>query len=342
MTLLGYIAKRIAYMLVVLFLLACLNFFLFEYVPQAILGLGVRFFVPFASAQQALHGGTAIDAAVIKQFGLNQPWPFRFEKYIVNVFTGQFGNGISAISDRRPVWSILAQYAPNTLILLGTSTVISIILGALMGVISSSKRGKFVDLSSLSVSIFAFSVPSFWIGLILLYFFSIQNHWFPRSLGEATGSGLGGAPIPVGSLHYFQAYLWAATLPIIVLTFISFGGYMLIMRNTMNDILTEDYIMMARAKGLSERAVLYKHAFRNALLPLITTVAIAFGFILSGAIITETIFSFTGLGWASIIFITANDYPVMQGLFFLIAVMVVLANFIADVAYGFLDPRVSY
>ncbi len=100
----------------------------------------------------------------------------------------------------------------------------------------------------------------------------------------------GWCPIPVGSLHYFQAYLWAATLPIIVLTFISFGGYMLIMRNTMNDILTEDYIMMARAKGLSERAVLYKHAFRNALLPLITTVAIAFGFILSGAIITETIF----------------------------------------------------
>ena len=117
---------------------------------------------------------------------------------------------------------------------------------------------------------------------------------------------------------------------------------MLIMRNTMNDILTEDYIMMARAKGLSERTVLYKHAFRNALLPLITTVAIAFGFILSGAIITETIFSFTGLGWASIIFITANDYPVMQGLFFLIAVMVVVANFIADIAYGFLDPRVSY
>src|SRR5271169_4643610 len=210
MTLLGYITRRIFYMLVVLFFLACLNFFLFEYVPQAVLGLGVRFFVPYASAQQAIHGGSAIDAAVIKEFGLNQPWPVRFEKYIVNVFTGQFGNGITALSERRPVWSILAQYAPNTLILLGVSTVVSIILGALMGVISSSKRGKFVDLSSLSVSIFAFSVPSFWIGLILLYFFSIQNHWFPRSLGEATGSGAGGSPIPVGSLHYFQAYLWAA------------------------------------------------------------------------------------------------------------------------------------
>jgi len=99
---------------------------------------------------------------------------------------------------------------------------------------------------------------------------------------------------------------------------------------------------MARAKGLSERTVLYKHAFRNALLPLITTVAIAFGFILTGAIITETVFSFTGLGWASLIYINANDYPVLQGLFFLIGVMVVIANFIADIAYGLLDPRVSY
>jgi len=326
-------------MFLVIFLLAVLNFFLFEYIPMADLGLGVRFFVPFASAQQAIHGSDLVSKTVIQQFGLDLPWPIRFEKYIVNVFTGNFGYSITG--NRQPVWSILAKYAPNTLILLGVSTVIAIILGAFMGVISSSKRGKFIDLSSLSVSIFAFSVPSFWIGLILLYFLAIRAHWFPIGLGSATSGG-SGAVIPVGSLHYIQAYLWAAALPIFVLTLITFGQYMLIMRNTMNDILTEDYITMARAKGLSERTVLYKHAFRNALLPLITTVAIAFGFILTGAIITETVFSFTGLGWASLIYINANDYPVLQGLFFLIGVMVVIANFIADIAYGLLDPRVSY
>jgi peptide/nickel transport system permease protein len=342
MSLLAYIAKRIVYMFVVLLGLAVLNFFLFEFIPQAVLGLGVRFFVPFASAAQAVHGGDSISRAVVAQFGLDQPWPVRFEKYIVNIFTGNWGYGISALSNKQPVWTIISRYAPNTFLLLGVSTVVAIILGALMGVVSSSRRGKFVDLSSLSLSIFAFSVPSFWIGLLLLYFLAIRTHWFPLSLGSATSSGIGGAPIPVGSLQYIQAYLWAAALPIFVLTLISFGGYMLIMRNTMNDILTEDYIMMARAKGLSERTVLYKHAFRNALLPLITTVAIAFGFILSGAIITETVFTFTGLGWASIIFINANDYPVLQGLFFLIGVMVVVANFISDIAYGLLDPRVSY
>jgi peptide/nickel transport system permease protein len=341
MSLLTYIAKRIVYMIVVLFLLAVLDFFLFQYIPQAVLGLGIRFYVPFTSAQQAAHGSDAISRIVVQQFGLDQPWPTRFEKYLVNTFTGNFGNGISQLSNRQPVWSIISRYAPNTFILLGASTIIAIILGALMGVVSSSKRGKFVDLSSLSVSIFAYSVPSFWIGLILLYFLAIRTHWFPLGLGSATSGGSSGAIIPVGSLQYFQAYLWAAALPIFVLTLISFGGYMLIMRNTMNDILTEDYIMMARAKGLSERRVLYKHAFRNALLPLITTVAIAFGFILSGAIITETVFSFTGLGWASIVFINANDYPVLQGLFFLIGVMVVVANFLSDIAYGLLDPRVS-
>jgi peptide/nickel transport system permease protein len=340
MSLLGYIVKRIIYMLVVLFLIACLNFFLFEYVPMGILGLGVQFFVPYHSAAQAIHGD-AISRAVIQEFGLNQPWNVRFEKYIVNVFSGNFGNGISSASARRPVWQIISSYAPNTLLLLGVSTIVSILLGALMGVVSSARRGKFVDLSSLSVSIFAFSVPTFWIGLLLLYFFAIQNHWFPLGLGQAT-LGPGNIPLAVGSLRYIEAYLWAATLPIVVLTLVSFGGYMLIMRNTMNDILTEDYIMMARAKGLSERTVLYKHAFRNALLPLITSVAIAFGFILAGAVITETVFSFEGLGWALLVFIYANDYPVLQGAFFLIAVMVVVANFIADLAYGFLDPRVSY
>ncbi len=320
--------------------MAVLNFVLFEYVPMAVIGLGPTFFVPYHSPQQALHGDQ-YSKQVVVEFGLNQPWPVRFEKYIINIFTGNFGYCISAGCGHRTVWSILAQYAPNSILLLGVSTTLAVIIGSLMGVISASRRGKFVDLSSLSVSIFAFSVPSFWIGLILLYFFAIQYHWFPPSLSYATLGG-GSTPIPVGSLQYIQAYLWAATLPIIVLTLISYGAFQLIMRNTITDVMTEDYILMARAKGLSERKVLYKHAFRNALLPVVTVVALAFGGILGGAIITETIFSFQGIGWATLNFIYVDDYPVLQGAFFLIAVMTVFANFIADIAYGFLDPRISY
>ncbi len=334
MSLLSFIVKRTVYMLIVLFFVAVLNFILFEYIPMGIFNLGPAFFVPCKGLQCQ---SSAVYTRVINEFGLNLPWDVRFEKYIVNVFTGNFGVCISTACGNRPVWSILAQYAPNSILLLTVSSVLAILLGTFLGVISASKRGKFVDIASLSTGIFAFSVPVFWLGLLLIYFLAVRVQWFPLSLGLATlHAG------PQWSLGWIEAYLWAATLPILVLTLVSYGFYLLIMRNTMYDILTEDYIMMARAKGLSERRVLYKHAFRNALLPVVTGIALAFGGILGGAIITETIFNFAGIGYATLIFIFAQDYPVLQGAFFLIAVMTVLANFIADLAYAYLDPRISY
>jgi peptide/nickel transport system permease protein len=337
-SLLYYIIRRIIYMSVVMLLFATLSFFLFMYIPQQVLGLGISFFVPPSRAGENV---TLLYQNVAQQFGFGQPWPIRYEKYIINVFTGNYGVGITSISGHKPVWQLISTYAPNSVVLVGVSSIVAIILGALFGVVSAAKRGRFTDLTSISLGVFSFSLPSFWIGLLFLYFFAVANPWFPVGLGLAT-SGSGGTPIPVGSLEYIKAYLWAATLPIAVLTLISWGGFLLIMRNTVNDVLTEDFIMMARAKGLSERTVLYKHAFRNALLPLVTSVALTFGFILSGAVITESIFSFTGLGWASLQYIYAFDYPVIMGLFFLIGVMVIVANFIADIAYGFLDPRVTY
>jgi peptide/nickel transport system permease protein len=333
MGLLSYVLKRLVYIAIVLFLFATLNFFIFMYIPQQVLGLGVQFFIPPHAAGQNM---TLLYNQVAQQFGFGQAWPIRFVDYIASVFTGHFGVGITSISGHKPVWTLIETYAPNSILLLGTSTIVAIILGALVGVVSAARRERFVDLTSVSVGVFSFSLPSFWIGLLLLYFFAVANPWFPVGLGQATSTA---AP---GFFAYIQAYLWAATLPIITLTLISWGGFLLIMRNTVNDVLTEDYITMARAKGLSERTVLYRHAFRNALLPLVTSIALSFGFILSGAVITETIFSFTGLGWASLQYINAFDYPVIMGLFFLIGIMVILANFIADLVYGFLDPRVTY
>jgi peptide/nickel transport system permease protein len=313
---------------------------MFEYIPMQYLGLGVQFFVPYHSPQQALHGDQYAQA-VVHEFGLDQPWPVRYEKYIYNVFTGNFGYCISAGCGHISIMQTIAEYAPNSIILVGVSTLLSILAGVLVGVVASAKRGKPFDLSSLSISLFFYSAPVFWIGWILLYFLAVQTHIFPVSLGLATmGSAV--TPLPIGSSQYVLGYLWAAILPISVLTLISYGGFALIMRNTMIDVLTEDYIFMARAKGLDERTVLYKHALRNALLPIVTTVALAFGGILAGATITETIFNFTGLGWDLLHAAYALDYPVIQGVFFIIAVMVVVANFIADIAYAFLDPRVRY
>lgn len=333
MGLLVYVGKRLVYIAVVLVFFATLNFFIFMYIPQAVLNLGVSFFVPPHAVGQNL---TTEYLRVANQFGFSQPWPNRYLLYLQNVFTGNFGIGITPISGHKPVWQLISTYAPNSVVLVGVSSILAIVLGALLGVVSAARRGGFVDLSSISVGVFSFSLPSFWIGLLILYFFAVANPWFPLGLGAATSNAA------LGSFDYVEAYLWAAALPIAVLTLITWGGFLLIMRNTVNDVMTEDYITMARAKGLSERTVLYKHAFRNALLPLVTSVAIAFGFILSGAIITETIFSFPGLGYWSLQYIVAFDYPVVMGLFFIIGVMVVSANLISDIVYGFLDPRVTY
>jgi len=338
MSLAKYALKRTVNLLIVLFLFANFNFLMFEYIPMQYLGLGIQFFVPYHSPQQALHGDQYAQA-VVHQFGLDQPWPVRYEKYIYNVFTGNFGYCISAGCGHLTIMQTIAEYAPNSILLLGVSTILSMLAGVILGVVSSAKRGKSFDISAVSISLFLNAVPVFWIGSILLYFLAVQTHIFPISLGLAT-MGPGGIPLPVDSWQYVSGYLWAAVLPILVLTVLSYGGFALIMRNTMIDVLTEDYIFMARAKGLDERTVLYKHALRNALLPIVTTVALAFGGILGGAVITETIFNFTGLGWSLLNASYALDYPVIQGVFFIIAVMVVVANFIADIAYAFLDPRV--
>lgn len=320
-------------MLVVLFFVANLNFVIFEYIPLGIFKLPPNFFAPCKglSCENA-----AIYTHVINEFGLNKPWPFRYETYLIAMFTGHFGNCISATCGNLPVWTIIATFAPNSIFILSVSIIIATLIGAYLGVVSASRRGKFIDLSSLSIGLFAFSVPSFWLGLLMIYFFEERYHWFPIGLGNATVS------TAVGSFSYWLAYLHAAALPIVLLTVISYGFFLLIMRNTMYDILDDDYILMARAKGLSERKVLYKHGFRNALLPVVTGIALSFGGILGGAVITETIFDFPGIGYKLLQYIFAGDFTTLQGIFFIIAVMTVLANFISDIAYGLLDPRITY
>jgi peptide/nickel transport system permease protein len=148
-------------------------------------------------------------------------------------------------------------------------------------------------------------------------------------------------PPPTDPIARVFDILWHLAGPMTVLTIISFGGFTLIMRASLLEVMTEDYIVTARAKGLDEHTVVFKHAMRNALLPIVTVVALSFGFILSGAIITETIFSWHGLGAWSYDAVSRRDYPVLQALFFIISLCVVIANFIADIVYGFLDPRIK-
>jgi peptide/nickel transport system permease protein len=273
--------------------------------------------------EQLFHPSVVVPLPVWEQF-----W-----KYFTDMITGDFG--ISFFS-KRPVWVEIAQRAPATILLFGTALALSALLGIGIGAILAWRRGTSLEMSAIVVSLFFYSMPLFWFGLILLWGFGFKLQWFPLGgIGgiDSSGNSLSG-------LAYVADILWHLTLPLITLMMVSLAGYVLLMRNSMLEVLGEDYILTAKAKGLSERAVMYKHAARNALLPVATVIALGVGGIISGGVLTETIFSWPGMGYFLVTSTIQQDYPAVQGTFFLLAVMTVMANVAADVLYAYLDPRV--
>ncbi len=257
----------------------------------------------------------------------------QFWEYFTDMITGDFG--ISFFS-KRPVWTEIEQRAPATVLLFGTALALSALLGIGIGAILAWRRGSSLEMSAIVVSLFFYSMPLFWFGLILLWGFGFKLQWFP--LGGIGGIDATGQPL--GGLAYIADILWHMTLPLVTLMMVSLAGYVLLMRNSMLEVLGEDYILTAQAKGLSERDVMYKHAARNALLPVATVIALGVGGVISGGVLTETIFSWPGMGYFLVTSTIQQDYPAVQGTFFLLAIMTVIANVAADVLYAYLDPRV--
>ncbi|MFQ6128503.1 MAG: ABC transporter permease subunit [Thermoplasmata archaeon] len=257
----------------------------------------------------------------------------QFWEYFTDMITLDFG--VSFFSGR-PVWVEIAQRAPATILLFGTALALSALLGIGIGAILAWRRGTTLEMSSIVVSLFFYSMPLFWFGLILLWAFGFKLQWFP--LGGIGGIDDVGKPLQ--GLAYLADILWHMTLPLVTLMMVNLAGYILLMRNSMLEVLGEDYITTAKAKGLSERTVMYKHAARNALLPVATVIALGVGGVISGGVLTETIFSWPGMGYFLVTSTITQDYPAVQGTFFLLAVMTVLANVGADILYAYLDPRV--
>jgi peptide/nickel transport system permease protein len=265
-------------------------------------------------------------------YGFDRPIWDQYLRYMVESFQGFYGYSYYT---QRPVGLDIMERLPNTLLLIGTSTILAILIGMAVGIVAAARRGSAVDVSAITFGFLGYSVPTFWLGMIFLWIFGYYLRIFPLR-------GTMSVPAPTDPLLAVFDTMWHLALPCLTLVIIQFGGDALVMRAAMMDTLTEDYIMMARAKGLDERTVLYRHALKNAMLPMVTVIALSFGFILTGAILTETVYSWHGLGtyiWASI---QGNDYPALQGIFFIVSVMVVLCNFIADIIYGILDPRVRF
>lgn len=319
----SYLIKRTFLNILVLFAVITLNFIIFRLIPANPVAL-------FAAGRNLRPEQIA---ALFREFGLDKPLYVQFILYFKGMLTFNFGfsyhNGAIISTE-------IMQRLPGTLILLVPSTVISIIIGILIGVVGASRRGSIFDTGIQALSLFTYALPAFWLGILFLLTFYVGLHWFPSG-GLQSAGVTGSNPLP-----YFMDQLWHLTLPMLVLIIISVGGWSLLARNSILEVLSDDYIITARAKGLPERTVLYKHAFRNAILPIVTQIALTFGFILSGAVLTETVFSWPGLGRYIFLAVNFLDYPVLQAMFFLIGLSIVIANFLSDIAYGLLDPRVRY
>ncbi len=269
-----------------------------------------------------------------QQYGLDKSLWEQFVLYMKNMLV--FNLGISFYYSK-PVIDIIAVKIGPTLLLFGTAMVLAYVFGILIGAVMAWRRGSKGEIAGISISLFFYSMPLFWFALIMLWFFASRMAIFPIG-------GFGGRDPNTGQPYPFpknvKDILWHMALPLMTLTIASLAGNILLMRNSMLDTLAEDYIVTARAKGIPDSKIMYKHAARNAMLPVVTSFAMGVGFLVSGGVLTETIFSWPGMGRTLVQATLGMDYPLVQGTFYIIAILVLAFNALADILYAYLDPRV--
>lgn len=318
------VLKCAANSIITLILVIIFNFILFRMMP----GDPINFMIsnnPRFSEELKLK--------LIDDFNLDAPMYVQFVTYVENCLTLNFGN--SFIERNTPAMDIVIENLKWTLILTGTSSIFMIVIGMVMGILGAAKRGGPFDTGSLMFSLVFYAMPTFWLGMMMIAVFSKYLSWFPSSRAISIGM------TPEFSLTAIGDILWHLVLPASSLTLVSIAAFALIMRGSLTDVLTEEYITTARAKGLSKGRILKDHAVPNAMLPMVSLIAISLAFIVGGAFQTEYVFSYPGIGWRTIDATYKMDYPVLQAAFFIITVVVILANFIADLLLIHLDPRIQ-
>lgn len=310
-------------MVFVLWTVATLLFFMFRLMPGNPL---VAYIDPTFTAEQ--------QEALLQRFGLDKPLYQQYFIYIGNLLRGDLGDSFFY---RDSVASIIMDVFPNTIILTLVALVFAYVIGVLSGAFLAWKRGTWFETWTIPLVLATRAAPEFWIGMILLAVFSFGLGWFPSG-----GAVSAGATFPNELARVFSwDFLTHMFLPALTLAVYLHGLPLLLMRSNMLEVLQEDFVTMARMKGLSTWSVLIKHAARNALLPVVTAFALGVGYSIGGNVVIETVFSWPGLGRLLVRAVAANDYPLAQGAFLLIAVVVIVMNFVADLLYNLLDPRVS-
>jgi peptide/nickel transport system permease protein len=312
----SYVLRRVGAAFLSLVFVLALNFVLFRMVKSD----------PVGSLFRGRNVSQAAKERLRAEFGLNKSMPEQFVAYIEQTAQGNLG---ISYATRQPVSDEIAGKIWPTVLLVGSSTILSAILGVFAGIRAAWRRNSGFDRGSTATSMFTYAIPDFYLGILLLAFFAFWLAWLPT----------GNMSTP-GESSWFDTFKHLI-LPCAALTISYFGEYTIIMRSSLLEVLGEDYLITARAKGLRDALVRKKHAVPNAILPVITLFALNLGFVLSGAIAVETVFSWPGLGQATEDALKGPDYPMLQGLFLLFSAAIILTNLVTDLVYGYLDPRVG-
>jgi peptide/nickel transport system permease protein len=313
------VVLRVLSAVVTLVFVLVFNFFLFRAVGN-----------PKTDLARNPHLSLAGQEAVIHQRGLDRSEWVQFGKYVSQTLRGDLG---SSFANGQPVSHVLMQALPNTLILIGIGTLLASLLGPWMGIVAGWHRGRARDTVLTQGSVVLYSMPEFWLGMLLISAFAVAWPILPTGLHMTPGSTATG-------FAHFRDVAEHAVLPIATVTLSLLAQYTVNMRSSVIDVLHEDYILTARAIGLSPLQVRRRHVVPNALLPVVTVIGLQFGLVLGGVITIEAVFSWPGLGQLTLDAIDSKDYPVLQGLFLLTSAMVIVFNLLTDLLYGRLDPRI--
>jgi peptide/nickel transport system permease protein len=271
------------------------------------------------------HASNAEVAALTKQLGLDQPLPAQYLLWLWHLI--QLNLGFS-YRQNATVDSLLAQRLPNTLLLVGTSTVLAIVLAVPLGVLQSVRRNKPDDYAMTGLTFVFYSTPTFFLGILLIVLFSATLNWLPPEAPQAQDS----------LFSQFNGLV----LPVLTLTLVTVALFSRYMRSSMLENLVQDYVRTAKAKGVSNRAVLFRHVLRNALIPLLTLIGLSIPGIAAGAVVTETVFNYPGMGYLFFLSAQNDDFPVLLGVTVVVAVFTVIGSLVADILYAVADPRIRY
>jgi len=323
-----FLLRRAGFYLVALWAAVTFNFI----IPRLMPGDPAEAYIARLQTQQVTHA--QIDA-IRAEFGVNPNVPVwkQYFAYLNGLLHGNLGISTSQFPSQ--VIDILRQSLPWTIGLVGAALILSFFIGTLVGMLIAWKRGSWYDTAVPPILTFFSAVPYFWMALGLVYLFGVNLNWFPTDSGYDVFS-----VTPGWSIDFISSVVQHAILPVTTLVIGSLAGWVLTMRNMMITTLSEDYVLMAQAKGLPERRVMFNYAARNAILPSITSFSISLGLIVSGSLLTEIVFNYPGIGFALYKGVQGNDYALVEGCFLVIALAVLIANFLSELIYAFLDPRV--